>query len=231
MPRYRVFYLREEMSRRFQELPASSVKTRIKAKDYTPAVEIEAPNEYAAWQLLRQGEEAEAGAQAGASERGGGAAPRRFTVGDALETEDGRLRVCLYGGFEDAAWWMPDAAETSAAADGAPATAGPGESRTELRQPPAPNREAPAPPPAETQRGPADPERVPEPEPRQPPPPPQAPPGKLHAAADKPAERVPGPTPPKPMPSPSPRPSPKPPSDPFPGPSPDPNKIPGPRKP
>ncbi len=93
MPNYRVFYLKEDLSRRFQETAAASARKQLRQRDYTLVTEISAPSEYAAWQALQSP----------------GAAPRRFAVGDVLEPEDGRPRLCLYGGFEEAAWWTPEA--------------------------------------------------------------------------------------------------------------------------
>lgn len=99
MPKYRVFYLKDELSRRFQELPPLSIRSQLKPKDYTLVAEIEAANEYAAWQALR----------AEAAEGAGAKLPRRFAVGDVLEREEGKPRLCLFGGFEDATWWAPEA--------------------------------------------------------------------------------------------------------------------------
>ena len=99
MPNYRVFYLKEDSSRRFQEMPAASVRKQLKTKDYTLVAQLEAANEYAVWQALQSP----------------GVAPRRFTVGDVLEPEEGKLLLCLFGGFEQAAWWVPEAEVTAPA--------------------------------------------------------------------------------------------------------------------
>ncbi len=112
MPRYRVFYLKEELSRRFRELPAASVRKQLKPKDYTLAGEIEAANDYAAWQALQAPEAALPGA----------GICRPFAVGDALEREEGKPLLCQFGGFEEAAWWTPEqaAAPPAAEAQGSP---------------------------------------------------------------------------------------------------------------
>lgn len=95
MPRYRVFYLKDELGRRFRELPPGSVRKQIKAKDYHLAGEIDAPTEYAVWKAL----------QDPAAALGGEA--RALAVGDALERDDGKLQLCVFGGFEDVTWWVP----------------------------------------------------------------------------------------------------------------------------
>ena len=91
MPNYRVYYLKEELSRRMAEVPPGNVRRQLRQREYALVKEMDAPHEYAAWQALQQQSEL----------------PRRFSVGDVLES-DGKLRLCLYGGFEDAAWEMRD---------------------------------------------------------------------------------------------------------------------------
>lgn len=105
MAKYRVFYLKEELSRRFRDLPAATVRKQLKPKDYTMAGELEAPNDYAAWQALQAPETALPDAKI----------RRPFAVGDALEREEGKPLLCLFGGFEEATWWTPEQAETSPA--------------------------------------------------------------------------------------------------------------------
>jgi hypothetical protein len=116
MAKYRAFYLKDDVSRRFRELPAASVKTQIRARDYPVAVEVEADDEYGAWSLLQAFGSGQPGAPAG----------RAFGVGDALETEDARLLLCMFGGFEAASWWVPEPSPEAATAteplrDGLPA--------------------------------------------------------------------------------------------------------------
>ncbi len=78
----------------------------MKPKDYEPAGEVEAENEYAAWALLRDSE-------------------TPLTVGDILELPQGQLRICKYVGFEEARWFVP---ETTVPETTIPGTAPPAES-------------------------------------------------------------------------------------------------------
>ena len=57
----------------------------MKPKDYEPAGEIEAENEYAAWAGLRDSD-------------------TPLLVGDVLEMPGGALRICKYVGFDEARW-------------------------------------------------------------------------------------------------------------------------------
>lgn len=97
MPRYRVYCLRDDLSRRFRELPPSTVHKQLKQREYELAGELEAANPYAAWRAL----------QSPGSEESPLSLRRSFAVGDLLEQEDGKLQLCLFGGFEDASWWTP----------------------------------------------------------------------------------------------------------------------------
>ncbi len=106
MAKYRVFYLKDELSRRFRDLPAATARKQLKPKDYTLAGELEAANDYAAWQALQAPQAALPDAKL----------RRPFAVGDVLEREAGKPLLCLFGGFEEAAWWTPEQAETPAAA-------------------------------------------------------------------------------------------------------------------
>lgn len=98
MAKYRVFYLKDELSRRFRDLPASAVRKQLKSKDYALVAEMEAANEYAAWQALQAPDAALPGEKIA----------RPLCVGDVLEREDGKPLLCLFGGFEEAAWWTPE---------------------------------------------------------------------------------------------------------------------------
>ncbi len=60
-----------------------------KPKDFEPAGEVEATNEYDAWRILRD-------------------AATPLAVGDLLESADGQLRICKYVGFEPAEWVHPE---------------------------------------------------------------------------------------------------------------------------
>ena len=61
----------------------------MKPRDYEQRGQIEALHEYDAWRRLRED-----------------GAP--LEVGDLLETEDGRLSICKYVGFEPAEWVLPE---------------------------------------------------------------------------------------------------------------------------
>jgi hypothetical protein len=92
MPVYRVLYLKEQAAvDRFRSQPPPEGAATIKPKDYEQVGELEAPNEYAAWQAL-QGD--------AAAERGW----RSMGVGDVLEVEGAKPRVCRFVGFDDASW-------------------------------------------------------------------------------------------------------------------------------
>ncbi len=149
MAKYRAHYLRNDLSRRFRELPAASAKKQVRARDYPVNAEIEAEGEYAAWHQL----------QAFDSGQPGEAAGRAFAVGDVLEAEDGKLFLCLFGGFEEASWWVPEASAEAvvAALPGGeqPQAAGPAPDREPQPVPePHPRPEPPPEPPAEPFPGP-----------------------------------------------------------------------------
>ena len=67
----------------------------MKLKDYEQRGDVEARNEYDAWRILRES----------------GAA---LQVGDLLEGEDARLRICKYVGLEPAEWVLPEKPQTEA---------------------------------------------------------------------------------------------------------------------
>jgi hypothetical protein len=110
MAKYRAFYLKDDLSRRFRELPAASAKNQIRARDYPVTAEVEADDEYGAWSLL----------QAFGSGQPGAPAERAFGVGDALEAEGGSLLLCTFGGFEAASWWVPEPGPEAAASAAEP---------------------------------------------------------------------------------------------------------------
>jgi hypothetical protein len=110
MAKYRAFYLKDDVSRRFRELPAAFIKKQIRARDYPVTAEVEADDEYGAWRLLQDFGSGQPGAPAG----------RAFGVGDALEAEDARLLLCMFGGFEAASWWVPEPGPEAAATAGEP---------------------------------------------------------------------------------------------------------------
>ena len=81
--------MKDSPRQQFRWAPHLSGCASLKPKDYEPAAQVEARNEYDAWQILRESEEP-------------------LTVGDLLETENGQLRVCKYVGFEPAQWVLPE---------------------------------------------------------------------------------------------------------------------------
>ena len=90
MPRFRIHRMKDNPRQQFRWAPHVSGAANVKPKDYEPAGEVEADNEYAAWALLRDSE-------------------RPLTVGDLLELPEGQLRICKYVGFEEARWFIPAA--------------------------------------------------------------------------------------------------------------------------
>ncbi|HXK04574.1 MAG TPA: hypothetical protein VMS37_19385 [Verrucomicrobiae bacterium] len=89
MPLYRVFRMKDSPRQQFRWAPHVSGTASAKPRDFEPRGQVEALNEYDAWKLLRDS-----------------GAP--LEVGDLLETEDGRLRICKYVGFEPAEWVLPE---------------------------------------------------------------------------------------------------------------------------
>jgi hypothetical protein len=89
MPLFRVYRMKDSPRQQFRWAPHVSGCAAIKLKDYEPCGEIAALHEYDAWKQLRES---------------GGA----LQVGDLLEAQDGRLRICKYVGFEPAQWVVPE---------------------------------------------------------------------------------------------------------------------------
>ena len=105
MPNYRIYRMKESPRQHFRSAPHVSGAANVKRRDYEEGDQIEAANEYAAWDQMRSTE-------------------RPLDVGDLLETDGGELRICKYIGFEAAAWVLPPlepATDPSAAAPAAPA--------------------------------------------------------------------------------------------------------------
>jgi len=90
MPSYRVFRMKDAPRQQFRWAPHVSGPASAKPKDFEPAGEVEALNEYDAWRVLRD-------------------AGTPLSVGDLLESPDGQLRICKYVGFEPAQWVLPEA--------------------------------------------------------------------------------------------------------------------------
>jgi len=89
MPLFRVYRMKDSPRQQFRWAPHVSGCASIKPKDYEPCGEVAALHEYDAWKQLRES----------------GAA---LQVGDLLEGQDGRLRICKYVGFEPAQWVVPE---------------------------------------------------------------------------------------------------------------------------
>lgn len=89
MPLFRIHRMKENPRQQFRWAPHVSGAANVKPKDYEPAGDVEADNEYAAWALLRDSE-------------------TPLSVGDLLELPEGRLRICKYVGFDEARWFIPE---------------------------------------------------------------------------------------------------------------------------
>jgi hypothetical protein len=89
MPLYRIYRMKDSPRQQFRWAPHVSGCASMKPRDYEQRGQIEALHEYDAWRLLREED-----------------AP--LEVGDLLETEDGRLSICKYVGFEPAEWVLPE---------------------------------------------------------------------------------------------------------------------------
>ena len=109
MAAYRIYRMKDPASQQFRWAPHVSGSTQIKRKDYDEDASIEAGNEYAAWQALRDT-----------------SAPLR--VGDLLEGPAGELRICKYVGFDAAQWILP---EVKTGLESAPVAAGPAQGSCE----------------------------------------------------------------------------------------------------
>ncbi len=83
--------MKEALRQQFRWAPHVSGAAAVKPKDYEPGGQVEARNEYEAWQALRK-------------------SGQPLHVGDLLESEGGQLRICKYVGFEPAEWVQPEAA-------------------------------------------------------------------------------------------------------------------------
>ncbi len=103
MPAYQIHRLKETPRQQFRWAPHTSGVTIVKPKDYQPGAVIEAASPYAAWMALRD-------------------AAEPLEVGDLLELPGAELRIYKYIGFEEARWWVPEAAPAGAEAPSAPAS-------------------------------------------------------------------------------------------------------------
>ncbi|MFB3829052.1 MAG: hypothetical protein ACE15B_19955 [Bryobacteraceae bacterium] len=89
MPTYRIHRMKDAPRQQFRWAPHVSGCASVKPRDYDQRGEVEAANEYDAWQVLR-----------------GSADP--LCVGDLLENDRGELRICKYVGFDAAQWALPE---------------------------------------------------------------------------------------------------------------------------
>jgi hypothetical protein len=89
MPLFRIYRMKDSPRQQFRWAPHVSGCASLKPKDYDQRGEVDAQHEYDAWRLLRE-------------------AGEPLAVGDLLESEDGRLRICKYVGFEPAQFVIPE---------------------------------------------------------------------------------------------------------------------------
>jgi len=80
--------MKEAPRQHFRFVPHVAGAASVKRRDYEEDSQIQAANEYAAWDQMR-------------------ASGNPLEVGDLLEGESGELRICKYIGFEAASWWLP----------------------------------------------------------------------------------------------------------------------------
>ena len=78
MPLYRIYRMKDSPRQQFRWAPHLSGCASLKSRDYEPGGQVEARNEYDAWQALRESQEP-------------------LTVGDLLQTGDGQLRIIACG--------------------------------------------------------------------------------------------------------------------------------------
>ena len=94
--------MKDSPRQQFRWAPHVSGCASVKPKDYEPTDEVEAAHEYDAWRALRESGKA-------------------LDVGDLLETQEGRLSICKYVGFEPAQWVLPEPKLHAEQAEGQPA--------------------------------------------------------------------------------------------------------------
>jgi len=89
MPLFRIYRMKDSPRQHFRWAPHVSGCASVKPKDYEPGDQVEALHEYDAWRLLRE-------------------SGQPLDVGDLLESEQSRLSICKYVGFEPAQWVLPE---------------------------------------------------------------------------------------------------------------------------
>ncbi len=105
MALYRIYRMKDAARHQFRMAPHVSGAVAVKPKDFEQLGQLEGQNEYDAWRAAREAGDA-------------------LQVGDLLESDDGRLRICKYVGFEPAEWALPEpkhAAEAEPEAQSTPA--------------------------------------------------------------------------------------------------------------
>jgi hypothetical protein len=90
MAAFRIHRLKPAQRLQFRWSPHTSGAAQVKPKDYEESGSVESAGSYAAWTSLRS-------------------TPAALEVGDIIESEDGKLWICKYVGFEEAQWAEPDA--------------------------------------------------------------------------------------------------------------------------
>ncbi len=101
MPVYQIHRLKDSHRQQFRWAPHTPGITIAKAKDYELGLSSEGASPYAIWMALRETEQA-------------------LQVGDLLENEASELRILKYIGFEEARWYVPEAAAPGAPQPGQP---------------------------------------------------------------------------------------------------------------
>ncbi|MGH9678313.1 MAG: hypothetical protein ACRD4Y_00015 [Candidatus Acidiferrales bacterium] len=89
MATYRIHRLKHHLRQSFRFAPHVSGTTVVKARDYEPGISVEAATPYSAYFALRDSR-------------------TPLEVGDLLESEDGKLTIFKFVGFEEAQWPAPD---------------------------------------------------------------------------------------------------------------------------
>jgi hypothetical protein len=89
MPLFRIYRMKDSPRQQFRWAPHVSGCASVKPRDYEQDGELEAQNEYDAWERTKNSD-------------------RPLELGDILEAENGQLRICKYVGFEPAQWVLPE---------------------------------------------------------------------------------------------------------------------------
>jgi len=90
MPRYRIFQLRQDYVKGFQEKAPKPGRMSLRDSRYEETGAIEADSPYDAWKVLQEENRPEN--------------VRQLGVGDVLQVDDQPPMVCAWWGFETAQW-------------------------------------------------------------------------------------------------------------------------------